>query len=288
MARAVGEPVYGDKLAVMGRNGARHIDEKLYNGRWYVQDIDLGDKSVLDPFAGRNAGVLGDGFLETYWSDEHGELKYQMGEGCISDQILGQWHAEVAGIGKFLDDARVENALRSVHANNFRASMADHFNPCRNYAFEDEGGLLIATYPEGVRQPVVAAPYAEEVWTGVEYMSASHMIMRGLVDEGLEVVRAARDRHDGSRRNPWNDIECGSYYARSMSAWQLVNAWSGLHADFVEGTLAFTPATNGDQRLFWSAGGAFGQLVIEGGRARVEVLGGKLPPVKVTVNGTAI
>ena len=66
---------------------------------------------------------------------------------------------------------------------------------------------------------MVAAPYAEEVWTGIEYMSASHMIMRGLVEEGLDVVRAARNRHDGSRRNPWNDIECGSYYARSMSAW---------------------------------------------------------------------
>ena len=88
--------------------------------------------------------------------------------------------------------------------------------------------MLVATYPEGVRQPMVAAPYAEEVWTGIEYMSASHMIMRGLVEEGLDVVRAARDRHDGSRRNPWNDIECGSYYARSMSAWQLVNAWAGL------------------------------------------------------------
>jgi non-lysosomal glucosylceramidase len=288
MARAVGEGEFGDKLEAMGRNGARYLDEKLFNGRWYIQDIDVSDRSVLEPFAGRNAGVLGDGFIETYWSDEHGEIKYQMGEGCISDQILGQWHAEVAGIGRFLDDRNVETALRAVHRHNFRPSLADHFNPCRNYACEDEGGLLIATYPEGVRQPMVAAPYAEEVWTGIEYMSASHMIMRGLVEEGLEVVRTARDRHDGSRRNPWNDIECGSYYARSMSAWQLVNAWSGLQADFVEGTLSFAPAIPGDQRLFWSAGTAFGHLVIEQGTARLEVIGGTLPPVKVIVNGTAI
>ena len=71
------------------------------------------------------------------------------------------------------------------------------------------------------------------------------MIMHGLVDEGVEVVSAVRARHDGARRNPWNDIECGSYYARSMSAWQLVNAWSGLHADFVAGTLSFAPASRG-------------------------------------------
>ena len=144
--------------------------------------------------------------------------------------------------------------------------MADHFNPCRNFAYEDEGGLLVATYPEGTRQPTVAAPYAEEVWTGVEYASASHMIMHGLVDEGLAIVGAVRDRYDGARRNPFSEIECGSYYARSMSAWQLVNAWAGLHADRVEGTLRFSPVDTGDFRLLWSAGTGWGELVREGAR----------------------
>jgi uncharacterized protein (DUF608 family) len=289
MAAALGENEFAEKCGLLGRNGADYINARLFNGRWFIQDIDLDDKGVLTPFdVGRNAGVLADGFMETYWSDEYSEIKYQMGEGCIIDQVLGQWHADVAGIGGFLDADKVTSALSAVHANNFRTSLSDHFNPCRNYAFEDEGGLLVATYPEGIRQPMVAAPYAEEVWTGIEYMSASHMIMRGLVKEGLDVVKATRARHDGTRRNPWNDIECGSYYARSMSAWQLVNAWSGLKADFVKGTLDFTPATKGDQRLFWSAGGAFGQLIIEGGQARLEVLGGELPPTKVRVNGTAV
>ncbi|HVG47605.1 MAG TPA: GH116 family glycosyl hydrolase, partial [Rubellimicrobium sp.] len=154
-----------------------------------------------------------------------------------------------------------------------------------NYAFEDEGGLLIATYPEGVRQPMVAAPYAEEVWTGVEYASASHMIMHGLVDEGVEVGRAARDRHDGSRRNPWNDIECGSYYARSMSAWQLVNAMSGQQADLVRRRLAFAPRVEGDFALPWSAGEGFGLLRRKGGRLSIEVAGGRLAVGEVVVDG---
>jgi non-lysosomal glucosylceramidase len=289
MAAALGDNEFADKCGRLGNSGAAHINTKLFNGRWFIQDIDLSDQTVLTPFdVGRNAGVLADGFMETYWSDEYSEIKYQMGEGCIIDQVLGQWHAEVAGIGVFLDADKVKSALSSVHANNFRTSLSDHFNPCRNYAFEDEGGLLVATYPDGIRQPMVAAPYAEEVWTGIEYMSASHMIMRGLVTEGLDIVKATRARHDGSRRNPFNDIECGSYYARSMSAWQLVNAWSGLRADFVNGTLDFTPATRGDQRLFWSAGTAFGQLVIDQGKARIEVLGGTLPAVTVSVNGATI
>jgi hypothetical protein len=136
---------------------------------------------------------------------------------------------------------------------------------------------------------MVAAPYAEEVWTGVEYMSASHMIMHGLVEEGLDVVRAARNRHDGSNRNPWNDIECGSYYARSMSAWQLVNAFSGLDADFVAGTVSFAPKVTGDYRLFWSAGTAFGTLTRTGDDIRVEILGGTLKAgQKFMVDGRTI
>ncbi len=269
MAAALGETDFADMTAEMAAAGAAYIDRELFNGRWFIQKIDLSDKAVLAPFdTGRKAGVLADGFLETYWSDEFGELKYQMAEGCISDQILGQWHAEVAGLGGFLDADHVKTALKAVHDNNFRPDLSEHFNPCRNYAFEDEGGLLVATYPTGVRQPMVAAPYAEEVWTGLEYMAASHMIMRGLVDEGLAIVRAARDRHDGSKRNPWNDIECGSYYARSMSAWQLVNAFSGLAADFVAGRLGFDPRPDGDFRLFWAAGTAFGTLSRTGGALR--------------------
>lgn len=290
MATVLGDDELAATTARMGKAGADYIDRELFNGRWFVQRIDLSDKSVLTPFdVGRAAGVLADSFMEVYWSDEFGEIKYQMGEGCISDQILGQWHAEVAGIGRFLDKGRIETALRSVYANNFRPSLADHFNPCRNYAFEDEGGLLIATYPEGIRQPMVAAPYAEEVWTGIEYMSASHMIMHGLVKEGLDIVRAARDRHDGAARNPWNDIECGSYYARSMSAWQLVNALSGLTADFVAGTLSFAPKLEGDFRLFWSAGTAFGTLTRSGTTTSIELLGGALQPdVTISVDGRAI
>ena len=289
MAAAVGDNALSVKAARLGKAGADFINTELFNGRWFVQKIDLSDKSVLTPFdVGRTAGVLADGFMETYWSDEFSELKYQMGEGCISDQILGQWHAEVAGIGGFLDKHKVRTALRSVHANNFKPSLEAHFNPGRNYAYEDEGGLLIATYPEGIRQPMVAAPYAEEVWTGIEYMSASHLIMHGLVEEGLDIVRAARDRHDGSRRNPWNDIECGSYYARSMSAWQLVNAFSGLSADFVAGTLSFAPKLDGDYKLFWSAGTAFGTLSRSGDAVRLDILGGTLRAQKIMVDGQTI
>ena len=288
MAEAVGDGAMAEKCARLGKAGARYVDDTLYNGRYFIQAIDLDDKSVLTAFdTGRNAGVLADSFMSAYWSDEHGEIKYQFAEGCIADQILGQWHAEVAGLGLFLDKDKVGSALRAVYDENYRKSMDDHFNPCRNYAFEDEGGLLIATYPQGTRQPMVAAPYAEEVWTGIEYASASHMIMHGLVAEGLDVVRSVRRRHDGARRNPFNDIECGSYYARSMSAWQLMNAWSGFSADLVDKTLSFAPKASGDYCVIWSAGNAWGELESRDGMRTLRVLGGALPAVTVSVDGTA-
>ena len=223
--------------------------------------------------------------MSAYWSDEHKEIKYQFGDGCVADQVLGQWHAEVAGLGLFLDSKKLKSALKQVYAHNYRKNLRDHVNPCRNYGFEDEGGLLIATYPKDTHQPFVAAPYAEELWTGVEYASASHMIMHGLVKEGLSVVKSVRNRYDGSRRNPWNEIECGSYYARSMSAWQLVNAWSGFHADATKKTISFAPKVKGNFDLFWASGTAWGKLVRQKGKLVLSVIEGRLNAEHIEVSG---
>jgi uncharacterized protein (DUF608 family) len=286
MAGVLGEPALAEKCEAMAEAGARFIETRLFNGVYFQQDIDLSDPSILAPFDnGRRAGILADSVMATYWSAEHGEIKYQFGEACIADQILGQWHAEIAGLGMFLPAEKVRSALGAVYRQNFRGSLKDDVNPCRNFAYEDEGALLIASYPPGKHQPVVTAPYAEEAWTGIEYASASHMIMHGLVDEGLDVVRAARGRYDGARRNPFSEIECGSYYARSMSAWQLINAWSGLHADFIDDTLSFAPRSVGDYSLFWSAGTAWGVLRRSGSRSEISVLGGELPAVEIVLDG---
>src|ERR1700719_170905 len=148
----------------------------------------------------------------------------------------------------------VSGTPKSVFNENYRPSLRDHFNPCRVYAYEDEAGLLLCTWPEGTTKPAAPAPYAEEVWTGLEYMMASHLIRRGLVEEGLTVVRAARARHDGPRRNPWNDMECGSYYMRALSSYALINAYSGLSFDQRREEIGFKPARTDDGVYFWSAG----------------------------------
>lgn len=83
----------------------------------------------------------------------------------------------------------------------------------RLYCVDDEAGTLICAYPEDRRRPAISAPYAEETMHGFEYQAAAHMIQEGMVEEGMRLVTAVRDRYDGERRNPWNEMECGSNYA---------------------------------------------------------------------------
>jgi non-lysosomal glucosylceramidase len=286
MADAMSDREFATECRDLAAKGGAYVDRELFNGRYYAQKLDLSDRSVLTPFdQHRKAGVLSEPFMEAYWSEEYGEIKYQIGEGCLTDQILGQWHADIAGLGDLLAPQNMQTALKTVFNENYRPSLRDHFNPCRIYAYEDESGLLNCTWPDGTTKPALPAPYAEEVWTGLEYMMASHLIQRGLVDEGLTVVRAARARHNGSRRNPWNDMECGSYYIRALSSYALVNAYSGLSFDQRCGEIGFRPARTGDGAYFWSAGRGWGVVELKGSTVTLTVNGGELAVSKLRLPG---
>jgi hypothetical protein len=123
----------------------------------------------------------------------------------------------------------------------------------------DEAGLLMCSWLQEEHRPRIPFPYSDEVWTGTEYHVAAHLIYEGLVDQGLTIVKAARDRHDGYRRNPWNEVECGHHYARAMSSWALLTALSGFRWDPKLGTVTFKPASPSNRfRCFWCNGQAWG------------------------------
>lgn len=198
----------------------------------------------------------GEFFIQKY--DQALQKKYQYGEGCLSDQLLGQWLSMVAGIGRFLDDGKIKKTLESIYRYNFRDNFYDFANVQRTYALADEKGLLLCTWPRGGRPPL-PFPYSDEVWTGIEYHVASHLIYEGMVREGLSIVKAVRDRYDGRRRNPWNEVECGHHYARAMSSWGILLALSGFSYSSPEGRLGFSPAINQENfRTFWSLGPTWG------------------------------
>jgi non-lysosomal glucosylceramidase len=218
----------------------------------------LSDKSIVEKYDSR-ASLHGDSPLAAYWNEEAKEVKYQIGEGCGIDQVLAQWHANLYGLGEIFNPAQVKKALASIYKYNFKQSFRDFFNPCRLYSLNDEKGVVICEWPSGKYKPVIPVPYSEETMYGFEYQVAIHMIQEGMVEQGLDIVSAIRDRFDGEKRNPWNEYECGSNYARSMASYALLNALSGFSFDMVRKEIGFAPVTAHEAfRVVWSLAGGWG------------------------------
>ncbi len=259
--------------------GKAWVDANLFDGDYYVQQIDLKDKGIVEQFVDELPVIQGGDTLSAYWHAEKTEIKYQIGEGCAIDQILAQWHADLYGLGDLFDRDQARQASAAIFRHNFIAPMGRVYNPCRIYSLNDEAGLVICTWPAGKVKPAIPAPYSQETMNGFEYAAASHMIMYGLIEEGMTVVAALRHRYDGERRNPWNEFECGSNYARSMASYALLNAFAGFEFDRTRGHIGFSPrrTTSGSFRCFWSLEGAWGEFELTPTSCEVRVLAGSLP-----------
>jgi uncharacterized protein (DUF608 family) len=225
MGKALGEDVgFFEKLKTSGRE---FVEKELYNGEYYYQKIQWKGLRAPDPVEGTKVGINMDYSTEAQALLEKEGPKYQYGEGCLSDGILGEWMAWAAGSEPVLDLRKIESHLVAVHKHNLRHDLSEFANPQRSgYAFGHDGGLLLCTWPRGgeLTLPFV---YSNEVWTGIEYQVASHLISVGRVEEGLEIVRECRKRYDGTVRGPFNEIECGSWYARALASYALLQAIFG-------------------------------------------------------------
>ncbi len=260
MAEALGDEATAAEFQSIFERGKSWADTNLFNGEYYTQHIDLEDRSLVERFVDDLPLVQGDDTLSAYWHEERGEIKYQIGEGSSIDQILAQWHADLYGLGEIFDPEQVKQASAAIFRHNFIPRMGDVYNPCRIYCLNDEGGLVICAWPNGARKPAIPAPYSQETMNGFEYSAAIHMIMNGLVDEGMTAITAIRHRYDGERRNPWNEFECGNNYARSMASYALLNAFSGFEFDMTRGHIGFAPIrpNDGHFRTFWSLDSGWG------------------------------
>jgi hypothetical protein len=202
--------------------------------------------------------------------------KYQYGTGCLSDGVIGAWLAAVCGVGEILDRAKVTGHLLAVHTHNFRADLSSHANPQRpTYALGDEAGLLLCSWPKGgaLSLPFV---YSNEVWTGIEYQVASHLMMAGHVAEGLQIVRACRDRYDGLARNPFDEYECGHWYARAMASYAMLEGMTGVRYDALDEVLHVAPSIAGDFRSFLATATGYGTVGVRGGKPFVDVVSGTI------------
>lgn len=184
-----------------------------------------------------------------------------MGGGCLADQLLGQYLAHLADLGPLLETTKIRRALHSIRKYNHKKSMDRWPNVARAFALNDEAALVLFDYPDGKR-PSTPFPYFTEAWTGIEYTTAALMIFEGMIEEGVDTVINARRRHDGEKRNPWNEQEAGHHYARAMAAWSTLVALSGFSYHAGHKHLAIKPRVPADRvSSFWSTGHGWGDFV---------------------------
>ena len=273
MGAALGEDV--EEYQRLADASQAVIETDLFNGEYFVQKIQWTGLRAADPVA---APSMGGGYSPEAQALLHREgPKYQYGDGCLSDGILGAWLAAMCGLGtEVLDSAKVKAHLRAVHRHNLRRDLSSHSNPQRpTYACGNEGGLLLCSWPRGnaLSLPFV---YSDEVWTGIEYQVASHLMLMGLVKEGLEIVRLCRKRYDGTVRNPFDEIECGHWYARAMSSYGMLQGLTGARYDAVTRTLHLEPRVEGDFRAFFAAADGFGSVGVRDGEAFFDLAAGEV------------
>lgn len=90
------------------------------------------------------------------------------------------------------------------------------------------------------------------------------------------VVKAVRDRFDGKKRNPWNEFECGSNYARSMASYATIPILSGFVFDMPHNKIGFKPYNTENFKAIWSVLGAWGSFEMNKKSAVLKIYEGNL------------
>lgn len=260
MADHLGDEEFSAHCRRLFKQGSRQVDERLFNGEYYEHVIQAPVGKVAEGLRHPSMGAA-----------DPTNPDFQLGAGCLVDQMVGQVTAHLLGLGYLTDPTNVKQTLQSILKYNRLIGFNDHFNPMRDYVIGDETALLMAGYPEGKR-PKAPFPYFAEVMTGFEHTAAVHMLYEGMIEEGVQVIADIRERYDGVKRNPFDEAECGHHYARAMAAWSAVNALSGFHYSAVDDSMTFNAP---DGTYFWSTGYAWGSATIVAGKSEITVLHGQ-------------
>ncbi len=214
MARLVDDDELAIRLKKIFELGRDYSVKQLFNGEYFIQDVDL-----------------------------KAHPQFQYGQGCLSDQLFGQGWAHQLGLGAIYPPQTVRTTLESIWKYNWAPDIKtqnDIHKPERWFVHAGDAGLFTCTWPrsafliDGVR-------YRNEVWTGIEYQVAGNMVFDGMLTEGLAICRAIHDRYEPSKRNPYNEVECGDHYARAMASWGVYTALCGFEYDGPRGHIGFAP-----------------------------------------------
>ena len=265
MADAMGDGELADECRTMTQRGSSWIDANLFNGEYYIQKIRPIPKDKIA--SGLQAGMGAKDVLNP---------DFQVGDGCLVDQLVGQYMATLAGLGDLLDSSHIRKTLASIYKYNYKRDLRNHASVQRVYALNDEAALIVCDYTAGTR-PQVPMPYYAENFTGLEYTAATLMMANGMVKEGVESILNVRHRYDGERANPYDETEYGRHYARAMASWAAVPVLSGFRWDGRKQSMELAPKINGGAfECFWSAQGAWGIFAMSESTMKIEVSFGSI------------
>lgn len=263
IGKALGKDVA--RYEALYQKGRAYMETVLFNGEYFIQ---IPDWTTLKA----EFSADGDPILE-----EEGP-KYQYGSGCISDGVCGAWLAKECGLGDILDPEKLKSHLLSVYKYNLRRNLSSHANPQRpGYALWDEGGLLLCSWPNGGK-PSIPFVYSDEVWTGIEYQVAAHLASFGYRKEALDIVTTLRARYDGEKRNPYDEYECGHWYARALASYALLASFTGVRYDAVTKTLY---VGTGNYKVFLATASGYGLVTSENGMVTVDTVSGTIEIKKI-------
>ncbi len=250
MAKYLGDRDFAKKCRSLFAQGSKWTDANLFNGEYYIHKV-IPPKSKDDIAPGLIIGAGAENPLEP---------DYQLGEGCLVDQLVGQFVAHVCGLGYLVEPQHVKTTLESIMKYNYMDNLQQHFNCLRSFALGDEAALLMASYPG--QRPKNPFPYFSEVMTGFEYAAAIGMLYENQIENGLKCIQNIRDRYDGYKRSPFDEAECGHHYGRAMASWAAILALSQFNYSAVKQNMT---VTSRDGTYFWSNGRSYGTIqVVEG------------------------
>ena len=198
--------------------GSAWTESSLFNGAYYEHRVTTAEGEF---HPATNAG----------WT-KLSDLKnpdFQLGSGCLVDQLVGDYAARCALLAPVADYAHARKATETILKRNRREPEAPLFNHMRDFALAGERSLVMAWYPPE-RKPRTPFPYYPESMTGFEYVVAAWLAQTGDFAAAEEVVRDIRERYDGEKRSPFDEAECGHHYVRALAAWSVFRAFQSARA----------------------------------------------------------